>query len=256
MTRREGVLVTTIVVFFVSHWALAAFAQVLFLHRYASHGQFTMSPRAERFFHLSTYLVLGSSYLPPRAYAVLHRMHHAFSDTPRDPHSPRNHRSMWSMGMAMRRAFDDLAHRRFVPEPRFDRPCPDWPALDRLGWWAPGQIAWVCAYALVYIQLAPLWLWPLIAVHAFMAPIQGALVNWCGHRYGYRNHTSRDDSTNAIPIDFLVMGDLLQNNHHHHPQHATTAERWFEADPAGMVIRVLAALHVIELGHARSSHAE
>eukprot|EP01036_Dinobryon_divergens_P038408 gene38408-50429_t len=30
----------------------------------------------------------GSSFLSPRAYAILHRMHHAFSDTKRDPHSP------------------------------------------------------------------------------------------------------------------------------------------------------------------------
>ena len=35
-----------------------------------------------------TYVFQGSSFLNPRAYAILHRMHHTYSDTEKDPHSP------------------------------------------------------------------------------------------------------------------------------------------------------------------------
>ena len=52
---------------------------------------FTMSKGWERFFYLCTYVTQGSSFLSPRGYAILHRMHHAFSDTPKDPHSPPNY---------------------------------------------------------------------------------------------------------------------------------------------------------------------
>lgn len=237
-----------IAIFFVTHWILAAFVQVVFLHRYASHQQFTMSKRWERFFYVLTYVVLGSSYLPPYAYAVLHRMHHAYSDTPRDPHSPSNYRTPWGMILATRRNFDDLAHRRLAIEPRFEGRYPEWPALDRLGWWAPGQVAWAVAYALVYVVYAPsVWLWLLIPVHILMALVQGMLVNWCGHWIGYRNFDTRDQSRNTLPVDLLVLGDMMQNNHHRHPMREHIAVRWFEVDLAGLAIRALARLGVVQL---------
>jgi stearoyl-CoA desaturase (Delta-9 desaturase) len=247
---------TVIVVFFVVHWFLAAFVQVFFMHRYAAHGQFSMSKRWERFFYVLTYLVLGSSFLPPRAYAILHRQHHAYSDTERDPHSPQNYRTIFGMMLATRRNFDDIANARVAVEPRFDGRCPEWPALDKLGWWAPGQVAWACAYSLVYILFAPTpWLWLLIPVHILMALVHGMMVNWCGHRYGYRNFDTRDGSTNALPIDFLVLGDMMQNNHHKHPMRPSTAVRWFEIDAAGLVIRALFALGIIH-AHAPPRDSE
>src|SRR5438132_11731197 len=76
-----------IVIFFTAHWIISAFFQSFFHHRYASHRMFSMTPRAEKTFHLLTYLAQGSSYLSPRAYAILHREHHAYSDTVKDPHA-------------------------------------------------------------------------------------------------------------------------------------------------------------------------
>ena len=77
-----------IALFFLVHWHLSVFCQTFFLHRYGAHSQFTMGPRWQRFFYLLTYVSQGASFLHPRAYAILHRMHHAYSDTERDPHSP------------------------------------------------------------------------------------------------------------------------------------------------------------------------
>src|SRR5947209_3857081 len=74
--------------FFAAHWITSILCQTLFLHRYGAHRMFTMSRRWERFFYLLTFVSQGSSFLVPRAYAVLHREHHAFGDSERDPHSP------------------------------------------------------------------------------------------------------------------------------------------------------------------------
>lgn len=238
----------SVLAFFVAHWAAAAFAQSFFLHRYGAHGQFSMSRRWERFFYVATYLALGSSFLPPRAYALLHRQHHAYSDTPRDPHSPSHHRDPLALMLSTRHAFDDLAARRTTPEQRFEGGYPEWPALDRLGWWLPGQAAWVAGYAAVYIALAPTpWFLLLVPVHAMLGPLQGFLVNWCGHRYGYRNFDTKDDSRNVLPVELLVMGELMQNNHHRHPMRVDFTSRRFELDPTGVVIRGLAACGVVRL---------
>ena len=57
------------------------FCQSFFLHRFGAHKQFTMSRGWELFFNYLTALTQNSSYLNPRGYAILHRMHHAYSDT-------------------------------------------------------------------------------------------------------------------------------------------------------------------------------
>jgi stearoyl-CoA desaturase (delta-9 desaturase) len=80
-----------------------------------------------------------------------------------------------------------------------------------------------------------------------MGPVQGAIVNWCGHRYGYRNFTTRDDSRNTLPIDFVTMGELFQNNHHRAASRLNFAWRRFEVDPTFQLLRVLDWLGVIRI---------
>src|SRR5262245_31036509 len=109
-----------IVAFFVIHWHLSVFFQTFFLHRYGAHRLFTMSRGWERFFYVCTYIFQGSSFLSPRGYAILHRMHHAFSDTSKDPHSPANYRGVFTMMLDTKRRYDALTYRRELPEPRFD----------------------------------------------------------------------------------------------------------------------------------------
>ena len=78
-----------ILIIFISHWYLSLFFQTIFLHRYSAHQMFTMSKFWEKVFFFLTFIFQGSSFLNPRAYAILHRLHHKYSDTEKDPHSPR-----------------------------------------------------------------------------------------------------------------------------------------------------------------------
>src|SRR3981189_2698144 len=100
-------------VFFVGHWLASGFFQSFFHHRDAAHKMFTMKPAMERPPPLLAYLVQGPSYLLPRGYAILHRQHHAFSDTERDPHSPTNFPNgpvgLWKMMLATKKKYDDYA---------------------------------------------------------------------------------------------------------------------------------------------------
>jgi stearoyl-CoA desaturase (delta-9 desaturase) len=57
----------------------------IFYHRYWSHRQFTTHPFIERFFTAMGYLAMIGG---PAPYALIHRWHHAHSDTDKDPHNP------------------------------------------------------------------------------------------------------------------------------------------------------------------------
>lgn len=237
-----------IVSLFVAHWLLSAFFQSSFHHRYASHRMFTMGARTERVFHALAYLVQGASYLSPRAYAVLHREHHAYSDTARDPHAPGFFSNVFSMMWTTALRYGAHFERRSSPEPRFLGSYPDWPWLDRIGSTWVVRLAWGTLYAGAYLGLATAW-WQflLLPIHWLMGPIHGAIVNWCGHRYGYRNFDTTDQSRNFIPFDFLILGELFQNNHHRASSRLNFGARWFEVDPTFAVLRVLAWLRVIQL---------
>jgi stearoyl-CoA desaturase (delta-9 desaturase) len=89
-----------------------------------------------------------------------------------------------------------------------------------------------------------------------MGPIHGAIVNWCGHKYGYRNFESDDLSRNTLAFDFVTCGELFQNNHHRFGQSPNFAARRFEIDPCYQVMRVLAAASVIDMSGAQKMRWE
>ena len=228
-----------IIILFIVHWYTSLFCQTFYLHRYAAHGQVIMSKFWERFFHISTYIFQGASYLSPRAYAILHRMHHAFSDTEDDPHSPHHTGNVFKMMYKTKEIYHDLYERKILPDPKFEKNIPDWPLMDRIGDSWLSRIAWGVIYISVYVLIISVfevpgthwWMYGFLPLHFMMGPVQGAIVNWFGHKYGYSNYDNHDHSKNTLFWDILLMGELFQNNHHKFPARSNFATRWFEFDP-------------------------
>ena len=247
-------LAVVILLFFVLHWQVSVFFQSFYLHRYGAHRQFTMSKRWERTMHFLTWAVQGSSYLSPRAYAIMHRMHHAYSDTPRDPHSPVQQTSFFAMMWRTKKIYEGIKNRRLPVEPRFEGGYPEGELLDGTlsNWWT--TIGWGALYALFYIAFAThWWMFLLLPFHWFIGPVHGAIVNWCGHKVGYRNYDGADNSKNTLVFDVLTMGELFQNNHHKWGQSPDFAVRWFEIDPAYQIMKGLAALRIIDMSGAQKA---
>jgi stearoyl-CoA desaturase (delta-9 desaturase) len=241
-----------ILAFFVIHWQSSVFFQSFFLHRYGAHRMYSMSKGWERFFYLSTYVAQGASFLSPRGYGILHRMHHAYSDTERDPHSPLNYGNVVTMMLATKKAYDGFAYGRTTPEARFDGGLPQWAFVDRLSQSWAARIAWGTAYTLFYLRFATHpWMFALLPMHYVMGPIHGAIVNWCGHRYGYSSFDNGDKSRNTLAVDVLTAGELFQNNHHKFAMSPNFAARWFEIDTTYQVMRLFAFLRIIDMSAAQ-----
>lgn len=239
--------------FFVAHWYLSLFFQTFFLHRYASHKAFTMSPFAEKVFYVLTWIFQGSNYLSPFGYGTMHRMHHAYADTENDPHSPMYDETIWNMMWKTKTIYSQIANGKLVPDARFTDGVPKWDAFDRIARSWPSRLFWGALYVLFYINFATAWwMFLLLPLHFLMSPIHGAIINWFAHKYGYRNFEVRDTSMNFLPFDFLMMGESYHNNHHKHGSRANFGGvRWHEIDPTYQVIRLLNKLGVIEMANQK-----
>lgn len=205
----------------------------------------------ERWFYFWTYIFQGSSFLNPRAYAIMHRMHHAYSDTEKDPHSPHFFKDVWGMMMTTRKIYNDYRIKLKEPEHEFRGNYPEWPLLDRIGTSWYSSIFFGLSYVTFYVFFATSWwMFLLLPIHFLMGPIHGAIVNWCGHKYGYSNFDNEDHSKNTTPFGFLMMGELFQNNHHKFPNSPNFAKRWFEFDMTYPVMKALHTLRIIRLRKA------
>jgi stearoyl-CoA desaturase (Delta-9 desaturase) len=238
-----------IIIFFLSHWFLSLFLHSFFLHRFASHQLYTTSKNWERFFYLATWFAQGSSYLVPSAYAVLHRMHHEYSDTEKDPHSPHFFKDIWHMMVHTARVFRSFVKGTNLPDPKFTKEyLPSWKRLDMLGSSSITRILFGAGYFAFYLYFAPnAWWFLLLPIHFLMGPIQGAIVNWCGHKYGYSNYDNGDHSKNSTPFGIILMGELFQNNHHYQMKNPNFARKWFEFDMTYIVMRMFNAVGIIRI---------
>jgi stearoyl-CoA desaturase (Delta-9 desaturase) len=241
-----------IIIFFISHWFLSLFFHTFFLHRYASHQMYTTGKTRERIFYFLTWFTQGASFLNPRAYAVMHRMHHVYSDTEKDPHSPHFFKDVYQMMMHTRKIYNAYLVGKLLPDEQFTKDyLPIWPKLDKFGDSMIVRLGFCLAYTLFYIHFAPnAWWFLLLPIHFLIGPVQGAVVNWCGHKYGYKNYDNGDHSRNTSPFGVILMGELFQNNHHKFGASPNFAQKWFEFDTTFIIMKMLDTFRIIKIKKA------
>jgi len=240
-----------ILIFFLLHWYLSLFTQTFFHHRYAAHKMFTMSRFWEKVFFIFSLIFQGSSYLSPNTYGVLHRMHHAFSDTEKDPHSPKYDDNLFAMMWRTKTIYNDISYKRMDVEERFTKDLPEWLAFEKIADFWPTRVAFGLFYIAFYMYFATAWwMYLLLPVHFFMGPFHGSVINWFAHTIGYRNFDLDDTSKNFLPLDFLMLGESYHNNHHKFSGRPNFGYRWFELDPVYPFIRLFNLIGIIKLRQA------
>jgi stearoyl-CoA desaturase (Delta-9 desaturase) len=237
-----------LLIIFIAIWYSSLFCQTFFQHRYAAHRAFTMNKFWERTFYIFTYLTQGSSYMSPRAYAIMHRMHHAFTDTEKDPHSPQFSRNVFQMMLRTRNIYSSIYKGNCEVEERFTYNLPDWPVFDKWAHSWVSRLGWTIVYITLFTLLAPsLWLLLLLPIVLTMGAFHGAIINWFAHKYGYTNFSMKNTSQNLFSVDIFMLGESYHNNHHKHPSAVNFGKRWHELDPVYPLIKVFAWLRIIKL---------
>jgi stearoyl-CoA desaturase (delta-9 desaturase) len=243
--------------FFVAIWYSSLFCQTFFHHRYAAHGAFSMSKGWEKFFFVLSAITQGSSYLSPRAYALMHRMHHAYTDTEKDPHSPAYSKNVMDMMIKTYHVYAGILNNKIVLDPKFMKNVPDWPAFDRFVGTRYVRVMWVLLYLAFFIKFATApWQYIFLPIIILMAPVHGAIINWFAHKYGYQSYQMKNTSTNLLHFDFLMLGESYHNNHHKFPSSINFGRKWYELDPIYPFIKLFALLGIVKLSKTGESFAD
>lgn len=227
-----GVSTTAWVLLAVTFWGRMFFITAGY-HRYFAHRTF----RTGRVFQFI--LAVGGNTAVqkgPLWWAGHHRIHHRYTDTEADPHTPRKG-FWWShAGWILS---DDTSP---VPEGTmkdFEK-YPELRFLTRHDWIAPWSLALVCfliggwSGLLIGFFLSTVLLW-----HATF------LINSLAHVYGSRRFVTEDTSRNNPLLAVLTMGEGWHNNHHKAPYVARQGLRWWEIDVTWYVLVVLEKLRVV-----------
>lgn len=200
-------------------------------HRYFCHRSFTTGPRREWLLGLLS--TLCTTYSAPH-YAGVHRWHHIHSDSERDPHTPRKYGVFRTF-----LGFTDPQNTAAIPGKIVRDLVKNRPAMFFYDWYWPTIVTyWILLCAVD----------PLLAVACYLIPVgYTQFVNgtqtFFGHKWGYKNYQTGDDSTNNIWWNILTLGEGLHNNHHHRPAAPDFAwdGRPGEWDFTGWLIRVFLA---------------
>ena len=161
-------------------------------------------------------------------WVYVHRLHHAHSDTEKDPHGPGNigfklfnfkhiEATAGKMNIFL---VKDLMNKQhiFIHD-----------------YYLAIILAFVFVLAMFGIDVAYfVWVLPV-----FLVQMSQNSFNYFAHTYGYRNYETKDTSTNNVLLWPLIMGDAWHNNHHGNPASMTTQMKWWEIDPAGYLIRMI-----------------
>ena len=215
-------------------WVSGSLGVGMGFHRLLTHRGFK-TPKAVEY--LLTFCGLLALEAGPVAWVVTHRIHHAHTDAPGDPHTPRDG-SWWAhMGWVLRgtaQRYDREVCMRYAPDLMKD-PVHRW--FERL-YYVP---IIVLGMALLAIGGWSMLFWGVFLRVTFNLHTTW-LVNSATHLWGGRRFETKDDSRNSWWVALLTWGGGWHNNHHAHPTAAKHGLAWYEVDMNWWGIRTLKLL--------------
>ncbi|MCA9230198.1 MAG: fatty acid desaturase [Planctomycetales bacterium] len=189
----------------------------------------------------------------PACWVAMHRMHHKYSDTRPDPHSPLVNFLWGHCGwlMIVNRDFRNVNYyERFVRDILKD---PFYLRLERNSFWTVVYAIHALVFFLIGFGIGratgttamdgvqfglSLVVWGVLLRTVVTWHITWS-VNSVTHLWGYQNYNTRENSQNNMLIGLLSNGEGWHNNHHADQRAASHGHHWWEFDVTWLTIRLL-----------------
>lgn len=220
--------------FLVIWWLTGSVGIGLGFHRQLTHRSFQTPKWLEHLFAVFGSMALQGS---PNDWVTTHRVHHAFCETDKDPHSPR-HGTYWAhvgwVTVGTSQDNSDEVEQRFIPDLLKDK----FMVTLTKYWYLPIIITSIILFLIGGFSMV---LWG-----TFLSVTIGWHFTWfvnsITHLWGSRRFDTHDDSTNNALVAAVSWGEGWHNNHHAHPTSARHGLTWYEFDLNWIQIKILEKL--------------
>ncbi|KAL0723845.1 hypothetical protein Bca4012_038444 [Brassica carinata] len=193
-------------------------------HRNLSHGSFKLPKWLEYPFAYAAVFALQGD---PLDWVSIHRFHHKFSDSDRDPHSPKE-------GLL-------FSHIMWIFDTHYIK--------DKCG--GRNNVMdlkqqWFYRFLRKTIGLHVLMYWTALYLYGGLPYLTWYHVTWLvasvGHTWGSRPWKTNDTSHNVWWLSLVTMGDSWHNNHHAFQSSARQGLEWWQIDITWYLIRLFEVL--------------
>jgi stearoyl-CoA desaturase (Delta-9 desaturase) len=201
-------------------------------HRYFAHRSYKMTRFWQFLMGLGGTLALQKG---PLWWASYHRMHHKYSDTENDVHSPKRG-FFWS-------------HIGWILCSKYNAPL-----YDKINDFAKyPELRWLDNFYAVPPILAGALIWYWGGAGAFFMGCLSTIllyhgtfvINSLAHLLGTRRYATSDTSRNSLLLALITCGEGWHNNHHHFQVSARQGFRWWEIDLSYYVLKILSVFKVV-----------
>jgi len=203
-------------------------------HRLLTHRGFKTPKWLEYFLTVCGTVAMQSGAI---SWVTTHRLHHAFTETEKDPHNITQgvywaHIGWIFQGTAQMQS--EAVMNRYSPDLMKDK----FHVILNKYYWLTSVAVGVGLFAIGG--------WSMVLWGIFLRTIFNWhttwMVNSVTHKWGSRRFDSHDNSTNNVLVAAVSFGEGWHNNHHTYPRSARHGLTWWEIDINWMQIRFLEKL--------------
>jgi stearoyl-CoA desaturase (delta-9 desaturase) len=218
--------VTNLFISLISFYIYSILGVSLTLHRYYSHKSFEFKWTWLKW--VCTFISILSGRGSVLGWVYVHRLHHAYSDTDKDPHSPHN---LGFKIFGFRHIEDHSVKMKiFLVKELMTKI-----HIFINNYYFAIILAWLILLGFINFDLVYFtWVLPIMLVQ-----ISQNCFNYFAHKHGHRNFITKDTSTNNIYLWPFILGDAWHNNHHANAAKYNTQFLKWEFDPVSKFIDII-----------------